>query len=190
MNEVGDIFSNQPQLDIPILAGPDTTGTSDDSWSLKARGGYRCHPRYSVGVSLEFFDGYDTQWVGVLGTGSDDIDMFAATVDIKGYLLTGRYQPYLLLGGGTMKIATKVINQTAIVGTIPNGAPPPDNLPVFGPKTQSRHPMDFVFRFGGGFDVYATDHVVVNIGASYLLPLGEVSGVDVFTVGGGIEYRF
>jgi hypothetical protein len=58
------------------------------------------------------------------------------------------------------------------------------------PVTQSRDYTDFVFRFGGGFDIYATEHVVVNIGASYLLPLGEVSGVELYTVGGGIEYRF
>jgi hypothetical protein len=190
MNDIADIFSNQPQLDVPIMVGPETTATADDSWSVVGRGGYRCHPRYSVGASFEYFGGFDTQWTGVLGTGGDDIDIFAATVDIKGYLLTGRYQPYLLVGGGTMHIDTSVTNPTGITDTIDNDAPPPDNLPVFGPKIQSRDFTDFVFRLGGGFDLYATDHVVVNIGATYMLPLGEVSGVDLFTVGGGIEYRF
>jgi hypothetical protein len=190
VNGIADIFSNQSNLDVPIIDGPKTTASADDSWSVHGRAGYRCHPRYSVGATLEGFGGFDTQWSGVLGTGSDDIDIFVATVDIKGYLLTGRFQPYLLLGGGTMHTDTKVINETGIVGTIPNGAPPPDNLPLFGPKVQRGGDTDFVFRFGGGLDVYATDHVVVNIGATYLAPLGEVSGTDVFTVGGGIEYRF
>ncbi len=190
VKNVADIFSNQPQLDVPILAGPDPTATADDSWSVYGRAGYRCHPRYSVGATLEGFGGFDTQWTGVLGTGGDDIDIFAATVDIKGYLLTGRYQPYLLLGGGTMKISTKVTNPTGIVGTVPNGAPPPDNLAIIGPKTQSEKFTDFVVRLGGGLDVYTTEHVVVNIGATYLFPLGEVSDVEMFTVGAGIEYRF
>jgi hypothetical protein len=91
-----------------------------------------------------------------------------------------------------MHIDTKVTNPTGIV-TFKNPADPPvpERIPLIGvPVIQSRDYTDFVFRFGGGFDVYATDHVVVNIGASYLLPLGEVSGVDLFTVGGGIEYRF
>jgi opacity protein-like surface antigen len=194
MRDIADIFSNyRPERpDIPNFDGPEATATSDDSWSVKGRGGYRCHPRYSVGATFEYFGGFDTQWTGVLGTGGDDIDMFAATVDIKGYLLTGRYQPYLLLGGGTMHIDTKVTNPTGIV-TIKNPEIPaePPRLPVIGvPVIQARDYTDFVFRFGGGFDVYATDNVVVNIGASYLLPLGEVSGVDLFTVGGGIEYRF
>jgi opacity protein-like surface antigen len=188
--DIADIFSNQPgRDDVPILAGAKTTATSDDSWRVEGHAGYRCHPRYSVALSLEYFGGFDTQWIGVLGTGGDDIDIFAATVDIKGYMMTGRYQPYLLLGGGTMHIDTKVTNPTGYV-TIENETPPPDKLTIRGPVIQSRDHMDFVFRFGGGFDVYATDHVVVNIGASYLLPLGEVSGVDLFTVGGGIEYRF
>lgn len=190
VNDIADIFSNQPSLDVPIIPGPQTTANADDAWSVTGRGGYRCHPRFSVGASLEVFGGFDTQWTGPLGTGSNDIDIFDVTTDIKGYLLTGRYQPYVLVGGGTMHISTKVTNPTGITSTVPNGAPPPANLAVYGPVIQSRDYTDFVFRFGGGFDVYATDHVVVNIGASYLLPLGQVSGVDLYTVGGGIEYRF
>lgn len=190
VNDIADIFSNQPGRDVGIFAGPAAIGKADDSWSVNGHAGYRCHPRYSVEGTLEYFGGFDTDWTGVLGTGGDDIDVFAATIDIKGYLLTGRYQPYLLLGGGTMHIDTKVTNPTGIAGTIPNGAPPPDNIAVRGPVIQSRDYTDFVFRFGGGVDLYATDHVVVNVGASYLLPMGEVSGTDVFTVGGGIEYRF
>jgi hypothetical protein len=134
-----------------------------------------------VGATIEYFGGFDTQWIGALGTGTDDIDIFSVTTDIKGYLLTGRYQPYLLLGGGVMKIDTKVTNPT---GNLSFGQP------AIRPVTQAREYMDFVIRLGGGFDVYATDHVVVNIGASYLVPLGEVSGVQLFTVGGGVEYRF
>lgn len=175
VNDIADIFSNQPGSSVPPIPGPETKASADDSWSINGHGGYRCHPRYSIAFSLEYFGGFDTQWTGVLGTGSDDIDIFAATVDIKGYLLTGRYQPFLLLGGGTMTVQTKVTNPTGIGGS---------------PVVQSRDYTDFVFRFGGGIDLYATEHVVVNIGANYLLPLGEVSGVDMFTVGAGIEYRF
>jgi opacity protein-like surface antigen len=167
----GEDFSDSPVRDIPDVFSPPTTATADDSWSVKGRGGYRCHPRFSVGATLEYFGGFDTQWTGAVGTGSDDIDMFAATTDIKGYLLTDRYQPYLLLGGGFMRIKAKVTNSST--GVI-----------------QSRHHSDFVFRLGGGFDVYATENVVVNIGASYLFALGEVGGVDLYTIGGGIEYRF
>ncbi|MBW2494841.1 MAG: hypothetical protein JRE43_08815, partial [Deltaproteobacteria bacterium] len=107
VNDIADIFSNQPRLAV-TYAGPQAIAKADDSWSVKGRGGYRCHSRYSVGATLEHFGGFDTDWSGLLGRGDDDIDIFVATVDIKGYLLTGRYQPYLLFGGGTMNVSTKV----------------------------------------------------------------------------------
>ncbi len=187
VNDIADIFSNQPDRDdVPILAGPDTTGNADDSRGASGYGGYRCHPRYSVAARVDYFGGFDTTWTGVLNLSgvSEDIDIFAVGVDIKGYLLTGRYQPYVLVGGSTVHIDTEVTNPTGI------NRPWPFNVPVRGPVVQSRNYTDFAFRLGGGFDVYATDHVVVNIGASYMFPLGEVSGVQLFTVGGGIEYRF
>jgi hypothetical protein len=179
----GEDFSSKPVTDIADIFGAGATATADDSWSVKGRGGYRCHPRYSVGATLEYFGGFDTQWTGALGAGSDDIDIFVATTDIKGYLLTGRYQPYLVLGGGVLHNKTKVTNPT---GLYTKG----EGDPVVTSITQSRSYTDFVVRLGGGFDVYATDHVVVNISAGYLFPLGEVSGVELFTAGGGIEYRF
>jgi len=189
VNDIADIFSNQPNRSDVIYAGPGTVAKADDSWSVKGGGGYRCHPRYSVGSRFEYFGGFDTHWTGALGTGSKDVDIFVATTDIKAYLLTGRYQPYLLLGGGTMHVDTKVTNPTGLL-VMNNPMPPPDTIQSFGPVIQSRSYTDFVFRFGGGFDIYATEHIVVNVDANYLAPLGQVSGTGMFTIGGGIEYRF
>jgi opacity protein-like surface antigen len=193
VGDIADIFSNQPGRGIPILPGPESSSNSDDSWSVKGGGGYRCHSRFSVGATFEYFGGFDTKWTGVMGTGADDIDMLAVTTDIKGYLMTGRYQPYLLAGGGIMHAKTEVTNPTGIGTTTVNPDPPSDDIPNIPNITtvfQSRDYTDFVFRLGGGIDVYATDNVVVNIGASFLLPLGEVSGLRLYTVGGGLEYRF
>jgi hypothetical protein len=138
----GENFSNKPVNDIADIFGAGTIANADDSWSVNSGGGYRCHPRYSVGATFEYFGGFDTQWTGALGTGADDIDIFSVTADIKGYLLTGRYQPYLLLGGDVMKIDTKVTNPT---GNLSFGQP------GIRPVTQAREYMDFVIRLGGGF---------------------------------------
>jgi hypothetical protein len=168
----GENFSDRPVEDITDIFGANTSASADDTWSVKGRGGYRCHPRYSVGVTFEYFGGFDTEWSGDDGRGSDDIGIFTVTADIKGYLLTGRYQPYLLFGGGVMGVDTRVSNRSR------------------GGVIQSRDPKDFTFRFGGGLDLYATEHVVVNVDANYLVPLGSVSGTQVYTVGWGMEYRF
>jgi opacity protein-like surface antigen len=192
VNDIADIFSNRQVDGDFFYPGPEAVGRSDDTWSVSGRGGYRCHPRYSIGATLEYFGGFDTDWSGATGMGSDDIDMFVGTVDIKGYLATGRIQPFLLLGGGTMTVQTKVTNPTAVQKST-EVTPPTDPttfLPNRGPVIQSRSYQDFVFRFGGGIDVYATENVVVNVGATYLLPMGLVKTLDLFTIGGGIEYRF
>lgn len=192
VNDIADIFSNRQVDGDFFYPGPEAVGRSDDTWSVSGRGGYRCHPRYSIGATLEYFGGFDTDWSGATGMGSDDIDMFVGAVDIKGYLATGRIQPFLLLGGGTMTVQTKVTNPTAVQKST-EVTPPTDPqtfLPNRGPVIQSRSYQDFVFRFGGGIDVYATENVVVNVGATYLLPMGVVKTLDLFTIGGGIEYRF
>jgi hypothetical protein len=71
VNDIADIFSNQPRLAVQ-LPGPEAIAQADNSWSVKGRGGYRCHSRYSVGATFEYFGGFDTQWSGPLGMGSDD----------------------------------------------------------------------------------------------------------------------
>lgn len=190
VNDIADIFEVQEYQMIAPVPGPDTTAKADDSWTIKEGGGYRCHSRYSAGATIQHFGGFDTDWTGPLGMGNGDIDIFYATVDLKGYLLTGRYQPYLLVGGGTMSVKEKVTNPTGVTTLTPNMMPPPTNVATFGPVIQSRSYMDFAFRFGGGIDLYATKHIVINIDANYLVPVGQVTGVSMFTIGAGVGYRF
>lgn len=190
VSDIADIFSNRQVDGDFVYAGPEAIGKSDNTWSVSGRGGYRCHARYSIGATLEHFGGFDTDWRGPTGMGSADIDMFVGAVDIKGYLATGRLQPFVLVGGGVMAAQTKVTNPTAVRQSTED---PPDSgiyVPKRGPVIQSRSDQDFVFRFGSGIDVYATENVVVNVGATYLLPVGVVKSLDLFTIGGGIEYRF
>ncbi len=196
----GENFDDNPVHDVESIFDPLTSTTSDDSWSVRSHAGYRCHSRFSVSASAEVFGGFDTTWSGFQGTGSDDIDLYAVTADVKGYLLTGRYQPYVLLGGGFMKAETKPLNPDGVIGSqtpaaYPDGVtspprPPIMPTPIFGPVYQSGHNEDFVLRLGGGVDLYATQNVVVNLTASYLVPLGELSRIRVYSVGGGFEYRF
>ncbi len=43
---------------------------------------------------------------------------------------------------------------------------------------------------GGGSDIYATQHFVVSVEGSYALPLGGLEGLDFWTLGIGLGYRF
>lgn len=45
-------------------------------------------------------------------------------------------------------------------------------------------------RFGGGLDVYATPHLSLTAGVSYLVPYDAVSKFDTVSLSAGIDYRF
>lgn len=94
---------------------------------------------------------------------------WVVTWGVKGFATRGRIQPYALLGAGLMK--AKI-----------------ENRQLDDRDKQS----DFVLRFGGGFDFYATENAVVNIGASYVLPTGNLQTLlDYFSIEMlGFSYRF
>ena len=46
------------------------------------------------------------------------------------------------------------------------------------------------FRFGGGIDSYFTENALVNLEFSYVLARGDVSDLNYFSLGGGIQYHF
>ena len=96
------------------------------------------------------------------------------TANVKGYFLTGRYQPFLLVGGGGMTAESKVKLQS------PGG----------GVASASERLNGFAMRFGGGIDLYATKHVVVSVGADYVLPFSDLEDLDYVSIGWGFEYRF
>ena len=91
------------------------------------------------------------------------------TANVKGYFLTGRYQPFLLVGGGGMTAEAKVRALGLSASERLNG---------------------FAMRFGGGIDLYATKHVVVSVGTDYVLPFGDLKDLDYISIGWGFEYRF
>jgi hypothetical protein len=63
---------------------------------------------------------------------------------------------------------------------------PLDGLDLSGTSTET----NFVMRFGGGVDFYATKHVVVSAEIDYVLPFGNLAPLDYLSIGMGIQYRF
>ncbi len=147
-----------------------------DEWKpgLSGRVGYRCHARYSTEVEVEWLDSFN-------GTVSEtDQGPFSAialspihtSVNVKGYLHTGRVQPFGLFGMGALTVEGKATDLSGTAGT-----------------SRSQDTM-LTLRFGGGLDVYITRSIVAQAKASYVLP---ITGVDTFryvSVGIGLDYRF
>ena len=97
-----------------------------------------------------------------------ELETLTFTGNVKGYLLTGRVQPFLLAGVGLMQVEAK---DTVGVGL-------------------SIEEEDFAARFGGGVDFYINPNIAVVIDVGYVLPTGDLDGLDYVSFSGGFQYRF
>jgi opacity protein-like surface antigen len=155
-------------------AGAPVTVDTDDSLGVNGGVGYRCHRYFSTEMELEWIEGFDTDisQPGVGKIGTLDPDPKTITTNFKGYLPYGRIQPYALAGFGIM-FATISANDVSGSGLIVTE------------KFRS-----FALRLGGGVDFYATENVVLNIGAEQVIPTGRGKDLDYISVGWGVQYRF
>ncbi len=140
-----------------------------DSWGFDARGGYRVHRNIAVEGQLQYFDEFGAGVSTPFGRADLDLQGLAVTANAKGYPLTGRIQPYSLLG-----IGFSWFEATARLRGL----------------TATDSSVDFVFRGGGGIDFYLTDHVVLNAEATYLLVTGDFDNGGVIPIVLGVHYRF
>jgi len=155
-----------------------------DTFGAAGRGGYRCHPRISAELQFEALADFDGS-IRENGTPSNDsarnfdleLESLVFTDNLKGHLLTGRTQPFVLLGVGFMRMESKARDSTG--GTIPGRA-----------AQASERTVNVAFRYGAGLDFYLTKNVVMSAEGSYLMPLGKLDGLDYYQFGVGLQYRF
>jgi opacity protein-like surface antigen len=144
-----------------------------NSFGFNGHVGYRCHSRVSAEVEVEWLDGFNgTAFQDGAGKiYSANIEPVVVTTNLKGFLMTGRYQPFLQVGAGVMTAETKL-----------------RNLTVSG--SESNRTTEFAMRFGGGLEFYATKHIVLTLDTDYVLPFGDLENLDYVTIGWGLQYRF
>ena len=144
---------------------------------LDARVGYRFHPRLAAEVEIQWFAKAGIQFTEDEGDPPPldptlvealTLETVTLTVNSKAYLLTGRFQPFLLVGAGFMHFDAK-----DALGL---------GLSVDGDG--------FAARFGGGLDFYLTPNVVIALDGSYVLPTGDADGLNYVSWSLGLQYRF
>jgi opacity protein-like surface antigen len=94
--------------------------------------------------------------------------MFAMTGNAKIQLPLGRFQPYLMVGGGMARASTSFGITPGLDGSSYSG----------------------VFRGGGGVNVYVTEHIALAADATYVLPFDDNDGLDYVSIGLGAFYKF
>ncbi|MCP5045304.1 MAG: porin family protein [bacterium] len=140
---------------------------------VRLQAGRRCHQRFSVEVDLQWIDDFDAELKSSTEGKVQDISIapIVGSIDVKGYLLTGRIQPYALLGVGTMSVRTKSKNSAD------------DNSSL-------KDTGVLVVRGGGGVDFYLDRNWVLNLGIDYVHSATNLEIVDFLTVAVGAQYRW
>jgi opacity protein-like surface antigen len=195
--DLGDPDKNPPIP--PGDPGFYSFGFSDidsDVFGATGRGGYRCHPIVSAELQFERlsnFDGGITETtVNLWPSAANDVprnfdielESLVLTTNVKGHLLTGRYQPFVLAGVGFMRMESKAKDITSGDAL---EVPDPDRKRA---ADASEIWVEVAMRFGGGLDFYLTENVVVSAEASYLMPTGKLDDLDYYSIGVGLQYRF
>jgi opacity protein-like surface antigen len=138
----------------------------DPAFGFELYGGYRAHPNFAIEAEFEMVPEADIDLSG-LGTFAE-VESWALTGNYKWFVLTGRIQPFVLVGIGVLHAK---IEDTVGLGV-------------------SESESEFAARFGGGLDFYFTENIVGSAGVTYLLGTGDLDETDYVSFGGGIQYRF
>jgi opacity protein-like surface antigen len=152
------------EKELLFLLGYAVDVSYDTGVGLDLVAGYRFHPHIAAQVHLQYLP--DTA-VTVDGIEFLNLNVLTFTADLKGYLLTGRIQPYGLVGVGFMYLDLEETDFFFAVDF-----------------------TDFAARLGGGVDYYFTENLVFNAEIGGVLPTGTLEDLDQFTFSAGLQYRF
>jgi len=161
--------NNREASPIPVEFKMDSGNTSA-GFSLV--GGRRCNDRFSVEIGFEWVDDFSGKFIRTDNGNVAKSATFApivGTINLKGYLLTGRYQPYGLFGVGLMAI-DEVTKTTSATSRQTTGL--------------------LALRFGGGIDYYLTRNWVLNAELDYIYSATDIETFDYLSLGFGVSYRF
>jgi opacity protein-like surface antigen len=159
-----------------------------DSYGVGARLGYRLHPYLAAEAQYEWLGGFDCKaharcYVagGPSGSGVKvrEYDGHVATVNAKAFLLTGRVQPYALVGVGGGRFEVKKKERRLL----------PDGETV-EKWNFSSYGNGLVSRFGVGVDLYGDEAWAMFTEAAYVLPRGNLRDLDYVSIEWGFLWRF
>lgn len=162
---------------IELFAGDDARVSNSGGFHVRA--GYRIIPNLAVEALYQYYSEFDAD--------PGQIDAWALTANAKAFMLTGRYQPYALIGVGYMAGNGSGGNPDGPGGVLPDVSA----NPAHGASTDVANPGNgFLMRFGLGLDAYITEHLSMGPEIAYNLPFGGASNLDLIDISLGLRYRF
>lgn len=151
------------------LTGELVGATVDSAAGINARGGYRLHPRVALEAQFEWLTDVDVDIVGnVEQDAALTVSSWTTTLNGKGYIFTGRFQPFLAVGVGAISV---------------------DVTDRMGLDLRNDD-VGFVLRMGGGMDFYINPKWLIELDLSYVLPTWGTAPFTYISGGIGVGYRF
>lgn len=167
--------------------------STDDAYGgFNARVGYRMHPFFAAEVQTEYVadfsarilidDSESNPALELLNTKIlDRHDLWTTTANLRLIIPTGRVQLFGLGGLGLFHNKSK---EKRVRFIDPVSGVELDK--TFGEESG----VELAVRTGGGIDFYATEHIVLNVEASYVIPFGRFDHLDYLSLSLGAAYRF
>lgn len=150
------------------LYGPPSSADVDNAWGMNGRLGWRFHERVAVETQFDWLSTIEIDGQRASGVEEKtEIGLITLTGNAKGYLLTGRFQPYVVAGAGWSRAR-------------------------IDPEGGSKQRDDgFAWRAGAGFDLYfGSRDIAFTVESSYVGPTGDVEDLDYVAVSAGLMLRF
>jgi opacity protein-like surface antigen len=133
------------------------------SGGFDLRGGYRFSERVAAEMGFEWIAAHRFE---VAGVQVSEAANWMYYVDMKIFVLTGRTQPFVLLGMGAY------------------------HLDYLLPTVGGRDWTVFAPRVGGGLEYYFTEQVALTTEVNYVLATSKLNGRDRVALSIGLFYRF
>lgn len=172
-----------PRVGTPALFLSIGPADVSNSSGFGFRAGRRVLANVAVELQVEHMTNFQTE---IADFGTIDMDTTALTGNLRLPILTGRIQPYALIGAGVMWAS-------------PDSAWPQQDIQPSRVSTNRTRYEDIVrandagvvLRLGGGVDVYVDEHVYLSSEFAWVASQGEaVNDVKYMSIGLGIGYRF
>ena len=185
LTSLADRVEDTSNFKASALAGVDLD--SEPSIGFNAEGGYRIHPWVSIAAHVEHLPEISISTGNrragpQAGSGVLKGESWALTADARLFPLTGRVQPFLVLGAGWLWVHTddeRVVQTSA------------GEDPMLEPIDSGLGNRDgFVARAGGGVDLYLTDAFFLSAQVTYVVPVDRVQDFDYVSVAWGFGYQF
>jgi opacity protein-like surface antigen len=193
------IGANRPDI-IPLEIRVDGADLEDAFLGVNGLVGYRVADSVAFELEGEWLSGSNKSSLDVTGsTGSHRTeveDLWTLTANVKVFPFKGRFQPFGVGGVGLhhSRLKTDVVTVGVMTTEKPDNVGDPPVYSVDGDfeihKNSTK--LDGAVRVGGGIDIYATENIVAEFTATYVLPFAQVSDMttDYLSVVWRVIYRF